>query len=82
LPVRLGNWRNVGELIEFFVLNGCELRDLPGEIESPDGETHTVRYLYSPFTDDFASLTDLDNGDSIPEDIYRNWERRLGFKLP
>jgi hypothetical protein len=51
-------------------------------IESPDGQEHRVRYLYSPVTDDFASLTDLDNEDLIPESIYRNWERRLGFKLP
>lgn len=61
---------------------GCELRELDGQIESPDGLTHKVRFLYSPETDDFASLTDLEDDELVPESVYRNWERRLGHTLP
>jgi hypothetical protein len=82
LSAPVGKWRKVQDLIEFFVLNGCELRELPGHIESSDGEKHRVRFLYNPDTDDFVSLTDLELDELIPESIYRNWERRLGFKLP
>jgi hypothetical protein len=34
-------------LIEFFVLNGCVLNELPGHLEGPDG-AHPVRYLCGP----------------------------------
>jgi hypothetical protein len=81
LAVPVGKWRKVQDLIEFFVLNGCVLNDLPGHLEGPDG-AHPVRFLYNPETDDFVSLSNLNNEDMIPESIYRNWERRLGFKLP
>ena len=81
MSVRVGKWRNVRDLIEFFVLNGCVLEVFPGHLEGPDG-VHPIRYLYNPETDDFASLSNLDDGDYVPQSTYENWERRLGFKLP
>lgn len=81
MAVPVGTFRVVGQLIEFFVLNGCVLEVLAGHLEGPDG-AHPVRYLYSPKTDDFVSLNNLDNSDLIPPTIYENWERRLGFALP
>lgn len=81
MSVPIGRHRRVGDLIEFFVLNGCVLQTMPGHLEGPDG-THPVRYLYSPETDDFVSLSNLDNDDSIPQSVYLNWARRLGYPLP
>jgi hypothetical protein len=72
MPVPVGPFRVVGQLIEFFVFNGCVLNELPWHLEGPDGE-HPVRYLYSPVTDDFVSLGGLDNSDLIPPSIYENW---------
>jgi hypothetical protein len=81
LAVPVGKWRKVQNLIEFFVLNGCVLNELPSHLEGPDG-AYPVRYLFNPETDEFVSLSNLDNDDIIPESIFKNWERRLGIKLP
>lgn len=62
-------------------MNGCVLQILPGHLEGTDG-AYPIRYLYNPDTDDFASLSNLDDDDSVPQSTYENWERRLGFKLP
>jgi hypothetical protein len=81
VPFGTGEWYTLSRLIEFFVLNGCVLNQLPGHLEGPDG-AQPVRYLYSPITDDFVSLLNYDNDDLIPPSEVANWERRLGFKLP
>jgi hypothetical protein len=84
LPVPFGigpGWRKLSDLIEFFVLNGCVLNELPGHLEGPDG-AHPIRYLYSPLTDDFVSLLNYENDEFIPPSEIENWERRLGYELP
>jgi hypothetical protein len=84
LPTPFGSagWRRVADLIEFFVLMGCLVHEIPGHLlEGPEG-AHPIRFLYSPETDDFVSLLNYDNDDLIPPSEVENWERRLGFKLP
>jgi hypothetical protein len=62
---------------------GCTLNEIPEElIEGTDGSRRPVRYLYSPETDDFVSLSNYENDERIPPSEVANWERRLGFKLP
>jgi hypothetical protein len=83
LPVPFGagpGWRKLSELIDFFVLMGCVLNEVPPHLE--DGGERPTRYLYSPKTDDFVSLLDYDNDDFIPPSEVANWERRLGYNLP
>jgi hypothetical protein len=75
------DWRKVSDLIEFFVLMGCVLNELPGHLEGPDG-AHPIRYLYSPLTNDFVSLLNYLNDESVPPSEVANWERRLGYNLP
>jgi hypothetical protein len=74
-------WRRLSDLIEFFVLMGCVLNELPGHLEGPDG-AHPIRYLYSPLTDDFVSLLHYENDEYIPSSEIESWERRLGYHLP
>jgi len=75
------DWRKVSDLIEFFVLMGCVLNELPGHLEGPDG-AHPIRYLYSPLTNDFVSLLNYLNDEYVPPSEVANWERRLGYNLP
>jgi hypothetical protein len=82
VPFGIGpGWRKLSELIEFFVLMGCVLNELPGHLEGPDG-AHPIRYLYSPLTDDFVSLLNYENDEYLPPSEIENWERRLGYELP
>lgn len=60
---------------------GCVVAKLPGHLETPEGLLG-VRYLYSPLTDDFVSLSDLDNDDIVPPSVLEGWERRLGIEIP
>jgi hypothetical protein len=41
-----------------------------------------VRYLYSPVTDDFVSLSDLADDEILPPSEIESWERRLGIEVP
>jgi hypothetical protein len=84
LPAPFGRgpgWWQLSKLIEFFVMMGCVLNELPGHLEGPDGE-QPIRFLYSPKTDDFVSLLDYENDEYIPPSEVENWERRLGYVLP
>jgi hypothetical protein len=74
-------WPTLKQLIDLFVASGCELGELPGHVASPAG-IHRVRYLYSPVTDAFVSLSDYDDGEHIPPSEVANWERRLGLEIP
>ena len=74
-------WPTLQQLIDLFVAMGCQLGRLPGHIEGPQGR-NAVRYLYSPLTDDFVSLSDYDERDYIPPSEVANWERRLGLEIP
>jgi hypothetical protein len=76
-----GPWHTVKKLIELFVSMGCELGELPGRIEDDQG-TRRIRFLYSPESDDFVSLSDLDDDERIPPTEVENWERRLGITIP
>jgi hypothetical protein len=76
-----GPWLRVGKLIELFTAMGCTLGELPGVLHGPGGQWR-VRYLYSPETDDFVSLSDLDDDDVLPPSEVENWERRLGVEIP
>jgi hypothetical protein len=76
-----GPWLSVGKLIELFTAMGCTLGELPGGIEDQAGSSR-VRYLYSPETDDFVSLSDLADHDLLPPSEVENWERRLGILVP
>jgi hypothetical protein len=81
LPFGQGaGWRQLSKLIEFFVLMGCTLQEMPGHLEGPDG-VHPIRYLYSPKTDDFVSLLNYSDDEYIPPSEVENWERRLGYSL-
>jgi hypothetical protein len=75
-------WPNLKQLIDLFVAMGCELGDLPGTLSEPDGTTHKIRFLYSPTTDDFVSLSDYEDDEYIPPSEVANWERRLGMEIP
>lgn len=75
-----GPWLPVGKLIELFTAMGCTLGELPGLPHDPD--PRRVRYLYSPETDDFVSLSDLSDDDVLPPSQIENWERRLGVAIP
>jgi hypothetical protein len=84
LPIQFGagpGWHRLSDLIEFFVLNGCVLNELSSHLELPDG-ARSVRYLYSPKTNDFISLLNYENDEYVPPGEIENWERRLGFNLP
>ena len=74
-------WYKIGKLIELAVAMGCELRELPGKFTTPDG-SYQIRYLYSPHTDDFVSLSDLGDDESVPPSELASWERRLGITFP
>ena len=74
-------WLTLREIVSLFVQMGCTVNDLDAEIEGPDG-SHCVRYLYSPVTKDFASLSDFDDEDRIPWSVVEGWERRLGVEIP
>ena len=76
-----GPWLTVGKLIELFTAMGCVVGELPGELIGPDGPRR-VRYLHSPMTDDFVSLSDLEDDERIPPSEVDNWERRLGVTVP
>ena len=76
-----GPWLSVGKLIELFTAMGCMLGELPGGIADESG-TWRVRYLYSPETDDFVSLSDLADDELLPPSEVENWERRLGIAVP
>ena len=76
-----GPWLTVGKLIELFTAMGCGVGELPGTLIGPDGPRH-VRYLHSPLTDDFVSLSDLKDDQRIPPSEVDNWERRLGVIVP
>lgn len=73
-------WRNLRQLVEFFVLMGCTLNEVPHDLEGPDG-VHQVRYLFSHKTKDFVSLADYEDDEFVPPSEVENWERRLGFRL-
>jgi hypothetical protein len=63
---------------------GCTLGELPGtfyEFGRPE-DYWRVRFLYSPVTDDFVSLSDLSDDDILPPSEIENWERRLGIEVP
>ena len=75
------NWPTVGKLIELFTAMGCELGELPGEIEGPEGP-YRVRFLYSPATDDFVSLSNYEDDERIPPSELASWQRRLGTEIP
>jgi hypothetical protein len=76
-----GPWLSVGKLIELFTAMGCTLGELPGGVEDQAGSWR-VRYLYSPETDDFVSLSDLADDELLPPSEVENWERRLGIVVP
>jgi hypothetical protein len=76
-----GPWHTVRKLIELFVAMGCELGELEGGLTDSEGH-HRVRYLFSPETKDFVSLSDLEDEDRIPPSEVENWERRLGITIP
>lgn len=76
-----GPWLSVGKLIELFTAMGCALGELPVPVEDSGGGRR-VRYLYSPETDDFVSLSDLADDDTLPPSEVENWERRLGVVVP
>jgi hypothetical protein len=61
---------------------GCTLGKVPGLMHGPDETSWEVRYLYSPVTDDFVPLTDLDDDDTLGPTEIENWERRLGIEIP
>jgi hypothetical protein len=58
-----GPWLKVGKLIELFTAMGCTLGELPGGLHGPDRHWR-VRFLYSAETDDFVSLSDLEDDDA------------------
>ena len=76
-----GPWLSVGKLIELFTAMGCSLGELPGELQDSNASWR-VRYLYSPETDDFIALSNLDDDDLLPPSEVENWERRLGIIVP
>jgi hypothetical protein len=77
-----GPWLSVQKLIELFTAMGCTLGTVPGRMHGPNEESWEVRYLYSPVTDDFVPLSDLDNDDILGPTEIENWERRLGIVVP
>ena len=74
-------WLTVGKLIELFTAMGCTLGEVPGGLQGPAG-WRPLRYLHSPVTDDFVSLSDLEDGERLPPSEVANWERRLGISIP
>ena len=76
-----GYWPTIRELIDLFTAMGCELHDLEGHIEGPDGKRR-VRFLYNPENDGIASLSDYDDDDSVPPSVAENWERLLDITIP
>lgn len=77
-----GWWPTVRELVGLFCAMGCVLREMPGYLEGPSGESGPVRFLYSPDADDFVSLRDLADDARLPPSEIANWERRLGMSIP
>jgi hypothetical protein len=60
---------------------GCRLSELPEPLYGPHG-AHRVRFLSSPDSDDFVSLSDLADDEILPPSEVENWERRLGIVIP
>jgi hypothetical protein len=79
---RRGHFWKVGDAISVFLQMGCELRQLPGEIETPDGERMTVRFLFNAQTGGFVELIDLSDDDSVSLEEIEYWERRLSMDIP
>jgi hypothetical protein len=77
----LPGWQKLSDLIHFFVLMGCVRHEVPRHLEGPDG-INPIRFLYSPKTNDFVSLLNYEDDEYLPPSEIKNWERRLGFKLP
>jgi hypothetical protein len=76
-----GVFPTVAKLIELFTAMGCELHTLNRALEGPQGETD-IRFLYNPDTDQFASLSGLDDDDRVPWSLVESWERNLGVEVP
>ena len=81
MPVRVGQWRNVKWLIDYFVGCGCTFGELPSVVDTPYG-LRRIRYLVDPTGKQFVTITDLADDESIPESIYSNWEAILGIQVP
>jgi hypothetical protein len=82
MPQRVGGpWLRVGKIIELFSAMGCTLGELPQPIHGSLG-TWRVRYLYSPETENFVSLSDLDDDEFISPSELESWERVLGIEIP
>ena len=61
---------------------GCELRDLPGEVIAPSGESLRIRFLFNPETGVFVNLINLNDDESISLEEIEYWERRLTMEIP
>jgi hypothetical protein len=79
---RSGRFWRVGDVISVFLQMGCELKNLPGKIETPSGDGLVVRYLLNPETGGFVELIDLADDESVSIDEVEYWERRLTMEIP
>ncbi len=75
------DWPSVGKVIELFTGMGCELREMEGALDDPEGE-HWIRFLYNPENQTFASLGALENDDFMMPDEVAHLERRLEMTIP
>lgn len=76
-----GGWRTIQEVIDLFVMMGCEPQEFPGTDVEPLADW-TVNYLYSPDNDCFVSLVGYDRSDRAAPSTIEAWERALGVQIP
>jgi len=74
-------WRTIQEVIELFVMMGCEPREFLETDVEPFSEWK-INYLYSPDNDCFVSLVGYDPDDRAAPSTIEAWERALGMQVP
>lgn len=78
----VGKWYRVGEILSLLQQMGCEVRQLPGDMQDDEGNSFSVRYVLNHENGRFVTVTDLEDDDRIPETEVETWTRRLGVEIP
>ena len=81
MSVRVGNWKTIRWLIDYFVLHGCVYGELPNVVDTPYG-LRMIRFITDPTGTKFVTISDLADGESVPESLFSTWEVILGVEIP
>jgi hypothetical protein len=74
-----GSWPTLGQLLIKAAEAGCTIRDLSGQVVTPDGPV-MVRYIHIPGTAKYWIVPDIGDDELVAPWTVGNMERRLGIK--